>query len=67
MALKQDKEKYGFTKEILNENMKDKAKGPLFDFFNNSLNNIEKLCESNESKEETINQFESQLLPKKWN
>ena len=65
MALKQDKEKYGFTKEILNENMKDKAKGPLFDFFNNSLNNIEKLCESNESKEETINQFESQLLPKK--
>ena len=65
LALKQDKEKYGFTKEILNENMKDKAKGPLFDFFNNSLNNIEKLCESNESKEETINQFESQLLPKK--
>lgn len=65
MALKQDKEKYGFTKEILNENMKDKAKSPLFDFFNNSLNNIEKLCESNESKEETINQFESQLLPKK--
>jgi len=65
LALKQDKEKYGFTKEILNENMKDKAKSPLFDFFNNSLNNIEKLCESNESKEETINQFESQLLPKK--
>ena len=67
LALKKDKEKYGFTKEILSENLKDKAKSPLFDLFNQSLNNIEKLCESNESKEETINQFESKLLPKKEN
>ena len=67
LALKKDKEKYGFTKEILKENLEDKAKSKLFDLFINALDNIEKLCESNKSKEETINLFKSLLLSKREN
>jgi len=62
LALKKDKEKYGFTKEILQENLKDKQNNLIFDLFNNSLNNIEKLCESNDSKEAAINNFQNKLL-----
>ena len=51
LALKKDNVKYGFTKEIVNESFKDKVKNKeenkLFDIFNESLDNIEKLYEDN--------------------
>ena len=71
MALKKDNVKYGFTKEILNESFKVKAKGKeqnkLFDIFNKSLDNIEKLCENNDSKEDTVNNIQNMLLPQEEN
>lgn len=63
LALKKDKEKYGFTKDILKENFKEKEKNKIFNLFNNSLDNIEKLCENNDAKEETVNDFQNKLLP----
>ena len=62
LALKKDNEKYGFTKEILKENLKNKEKNQLFDIFNDSLDNIEKLCENNVTKEETVNNIQNLLL-----
>ena len=71
LALKKDNVKYGFTKEILNESFKVKAKGKeqnkLFDIFNKSLDNIEKLCENNDSKEDTVNNIQNMLLPQEEN
>lgn len=64
LALKKDNEKYGFTKEILKEKLKNKKNNQLFDIFNNKLDNIEKLCESNVTKEETVTSIENMLLPK---
>lgn len=63
LALKKDNEKYGFTKQILKENLKNKEKNQLFDIFNNKLDNIEKLCENNVSKEETVTNIQNMLLP----
>ena len=71
LALKKDNVKYGFTKEMLNESFKVKAKGKeqnkLFDIFNKSLDNIEKLCENNDSKEDTVNNIQNMLLPQEEN
>ena len=64
LALKKDNEKYGFTKEILKEKLKNKENNQLFDIFNNKLDNIEKLCESNVTKEETVTSIQNLLLPK---
>lgn len=63
LALKKDKEKYGFTKEVLNENLKKKENNQIFNIFNSSLDNIEKLCENNDTKEETVNNIINKLLP----
>lgn len=63
LALKKDNEKYGFRKEILKEKLKSKENNQLFDIFNNKLDNIEKLCESNVTKEETVNSIQNMLLP----
>ena len=65
LALKKDDQKYGFTKEILKEKLKNKEKNRLFDIFNKKLDNIEKLCESNVSKEETVTSIQNILLPQK--
>ena len=65
LALQKDEQKYGFTKEILNENMKNKQKSEIFDIFNNSLDNIEKLCESDNTREKHINDIQKNLLNNK--
>lgn len=65
LALKKDKEKYGYTKEILKENLKDKEKSEIFNIFDKSLDDIEKLCENNDTKEEAINSIQNALLSKK--
>ena len=70
LALKQDNVKYGFTKEILNESFKDnkgKEGNKLFDIFNNSLDDIEKLCKDNDTKENTVNKIQKSLLPEDEN
>ena len=64
LALKKDKVKYGFTKEILQENLKEKEKSPIFDIFNNSLDNIETLYGSDNIKEKAISNIENILLSK---
>ena len=69
LALKKDKEKYGYTKEILNENLKNKTESKeqnkIFDIFTESLDDIEKLCEDNNSKEETVNNIQKKLFSEK--
>ena len=65
LALKKDKKKYGFTKEILEENMKDRGKSEIFNLFNDTLDNIETLCEKEEKKEQEINKIKETLLKKK--
>ena len=67
LALKKDKEKYGFTKEVLKENMQKKEKSEIFDIFNDTLENIEKLCENDNIKEETVNNIQKNLFNKKNN
>ena len=62
LALQKDEQKYGFTKEIWNENMKKKKKNEIFDIFNDSLDNIEKLCESDNTREKHINEIQKNLL-----
>ena len=62
LALQKDEQKYGFTKEILNENMKNKQKSEIFDIFNSSLDNIETLCQSDIDKEKKINEIQNNLL-----
>ena len=59
LALKKDDKKYGFTKEILSENME---KSEIFDIFNKSLDNIEQLCANEEIKEKTVNEIQNNLL-----
>ena len=65
LALKKDKKKYGFMKEILEENMKDRGKSEIFNIFNDTLDNIEILCEKEEKKEQEINKNKETLLKKK--
>lgn len=67
LALKKDTEKYGFTKEILRENFQKNQKNEIFDIFNNTLNDIEKLCEKEATKEETVNRIKDTLLHKNEN
>ena len=62
LALQKDEQKYGFTKEILNENMKNKQKSEIFDIFNSSLDHIEQLCENDNAKEKTVNDIQKNLL-----
>ena len=69
LALKKDNEKYGYTKEILNENLKNKTENKeqnkIFDIFTESLYDIEKLSEDNNSKEETVNNIQKKLFSEK--
>ena len=62
MDINKDKEKYGFIKEILAEQLKDIENNKIFDIFFNLLDNIEKFCENNITKEETINNMLNNLL-----
>jgi GTP-binding protein EngB required for normal cell division len=62
LALKRDDKKYGFTKEILKENMnKAKAKSEIFEIFNETLDNIEQLCQSEQLKEKTVQTLQEKL------
>ena len=61
MDINEDKEKYGFIKEILTEQLKDIENNKIFDIFYNLLDNIEKFCENNITKEETINNMLNNL------
>jgi hypothetical protein len=45
--------------------MKNKQKNEIFDIFNDSLDNIEKLCESDNIKEKHINETQKNLLNNK--
>ena len=65
LALKKDKTKYGYAKEILKENFKNRAKNVIFELFNNSLDDIEQLCQSKETKEEAIKNIHKVLLSSK--
>ena len=62
LDINKDKEKYGFIKEILTEQLKDIENNKIFDIFYNLLDNIEKFCENNITKEETINNMYNNLL-----
>ena len=42
--------------------MKNKQKNEIFDIFNDSLDNIEKLCESDNTREKHINEIQKNLL-----
>lgn len=64
IALKKDK-KYGFTTQILDENIKknDKSKNnKIFDEFMNSLPNIEQICKNEKSKEKAVIELKEKLL-----
>ena len=62
LEFNKDKEKYGFIKRNINWKFKDIEKNKMFGIFYNSLNNIEKFCENNITKEETINNMYYNLL-----
>ena len=62
LDINKDKEKYGFIKEILTEQLKDIENNKIFDIFYNLLDNIEKFCENNITKEETINNMYNNFL-----
>ena len=42
--------------------MKNKQKSEIFDIFNDSLDNIETLCQSDNAKEKKINEIKNNLL-----
>ena len=60
--INKNKEKYGFIKEILTEQFKDTEKNKIFDIFYNLLDNIEKYCENDITKEEAVNKMYNSLL-----
>jgi len=62
LDINKNKEKYEFIKEILTEQFKDIEKNKIFDIFYNLLDNIEKCCENNITKEETINSMYNNSL-----
>ena len=62
LALKKDNEKYGYTKEILKENFQDKPKNQIYNVFSETLNDIEKLCEKEDTKEQAVNRIKETLL-----
>ena len=62
LALKRDDKKYGFTKEILKENMnKVEKKSEIFEIFNETLDNIEQLCQNEQLKEKTVQSLQEKL------
>lgn len=66
IALKKDK-KYGFTTQILNENIKkmqnaEKKSDKIFNEFMNSLPNIEQICQTEETKEQKVLELKEKLL-----
>ena len=64
-ALKKDK-KYGFTTQILNENLnKGKKKGTIYDEFIGNLPNIENICKSDQTKENAVEEIKEKLLNQK--
>ena len=66
IALKKDK-KYGFTTQILNDNIQKKEKenkdnNKIFNEFMNSLPKIESICLSEETKGQTVKELKEKLL-----
>ena len=61
LALKRDSKKYGFTKEILKENMNKGNKNEIYEIFNDTLDNIEQLCQNEELKEKTVKTLQEKL------
>ena len=66
IALKKDK-KYGFTTQILNDNIQKKEKenkdnNKIFNEFMNSLPKIESICLSEETKGQTVKKLKEKLL-----
>ena len=66
IALKKDK-KYGFTTQILNENIKkmqnnEKKSDKIFNEFMNSLPKIEQICQTEETKEQKVLELKEKLF-----
>ena len=58
LALKKDKMRYGYSQQILMENFsKKKEKSDVYDFFKNSLMDIEKICSNKIEKERIVSNF----------
>ena len=62
LALKKDAEKHGFIKEIFNNSFNIKKEDKIFEVFFLLLDDIEKSCENNSSKEETLINIKNILL-----
>ena len=58
IALKKDKNKYGYSKQLLMENISKKLeKCKVYDFFQNLLKDIDYICSSEKNKERIISNF----------
>ena len=63
VALKKDKNKYGYSQKLLTTNILEKQeKSEVYDFFQNSLMNIENICSSEKNKDRIIRKFMKEKL-----
>jgi len=60
-ALSVDKEKYGYTKQILRENMQKNINKDIIDLFINALNNIEIIHNDSNYLENEVNNIEAKI------
>lgn len=60
IALKKDDKRNGYILRALSDNKKENDK--VFDFFEDSLNNIEYICQDKDIKNQTVEKFMSSLL-----
>ena len=57
--------KYEFVKDIFKEKIMKRIKSQIFPIFNNIFDDIEKLCEKEDVKEEIVKKIHSQLINQK--
>ena len=63
LALKKDKIKYGYSQQILRENLSKKNENSkVYDFFQNSLMNIEEICDTRRKIDMIVNNFLRKVL-----